>query len=345
MKSRLIVLCLIFSFFLSCKENQEMPDKAGKSLVIKSKLKTKSGLTSWQDMPRKRIEDYMKVITDSTSKHFIPVADRIAVFDNDGTLWTEQPIPFQAQFLFSQLKKMAPKHPEWKNDSVLNGAINGNFEPLKKEGIAGLLKIIKATQNNQTDTEFDAAVQNWIDTAKDKRFNKLYKELVYLPMIELLKYLRQNDFKTFIVSGGGADFMRVWTDDVYGIPPYQVIGSYSDVKYEFVNGKPVLTKSLSGLFVDDKAGKPEAIHRFIGKVPVFCAGNSDGDQAMMQYTNGSKYKNMIVLVHHTDSIREYKYDLKTLSGHLETALVEAKQKNWMVVDMKKDWKKVYAFEK
>lgn len=345
MKTRLLFLGVIISLFVACKENKDLPDKSDKSLLIKSKLSSNSGLSSWQDMPRKRIEDYVKMVTDTTSANFIPVADRIAVFDNDGTLWSEQPIPFQALFIFSQVKAMAPKHPEWKNDPVLNGIINDDLEPLKKAGVAGLLKAISKTQNEISETEFNTAVKDWINTAKDKKFNKLYKENVFLPMIELLKYLRENGFKTFIVSGGGADFMRVWSEEVYGIPPYQVIGSYSDAKYELVNDKPVIMKSTDGLFVDDKTQKPVAIHRFIGKTPVFCGGNSDGDQAMMQYTHGSKYKSMIVLVHHTDSVREYKYDLKTLSGHLESALVEAKQKNWMVVDVEKDWKKVFAFEK
>lgn len=345
MKSKLLMLAISLTFFVSCKETPDSPSKEDKSLLIKSKLSTNSKLNSWQDMPRKRIEDYVKMISDSSSTSFIPVADRIAVFDNDGTLWPEQPMPFQAFFLFSQVKKMADKHPEWKNDAVLNGILTGDYEPLKKAGVPGLLKAVQATQGDISETEFNSAVRNWIDTAKDSKNGKLYKENIYLPMTELLGYLRQNGFKTFIVSGGGADFMRVWTEEVYGIPSYQVIGSYADASYKVVDGKPVITKNMKGLYVDDKEGKPVAIHRFIGKVPVFCAGNSDGDQAMMQYTNGSKYKNMIVLVHHTDSVREYKYAKKKLSGHLETALTEAKEKNWMVVDMKNDWKKVFAFDK
>jgi hypothetical protein len=213
-----------------------------------------------------------------------------------------------------------------------------------KAGVPGLLKLIDASHNNQTEAEFTRALKNWMATAKDKKFDKPYNEVIYQPMVELLDYLRDNNFKTFIVSGGGADFMRPWTEETYGIPPYQVIGSYGEVKYEVVDGKPVITKISGTPYVDDKAGKPMAIHRFIGKVPVFCAGNSDGDQAMMQYTSGSKYKSFCVILHHTDSVREYQYDLKTLSGHLETALVEAKEKNWLVVDMKKDFKKIFAFE-
>jgi hypothetical protein len=208
----------------------------------------------------------------------------------------------------------------------------------------GLIKLIGASHTGMTATAFDSAVRNWIDTAQDRRFGKPYRQLLYQPMLELLQYLRANGFKTFIVSGGGADFMRVWSDEAYGIPPHQVIGSYGDLKYEVKDGKPVLTKTAGEVYVDDKAGKPVAIRRFIGKVPVFCGGNSDGDQAMMQYTQGSRYSSMNLIVRHTDAKREYAYETKTLSGHLETALVEAKEKDWMVVDMARDWKRVFPFE-
>ncbi len=301
-------------------------------------------LSSWSDSTRMRIHDWVKNATDKDSPDFIPVADRIAVFDNDGTLWTEQPAPFQLLFAIANLKALAPSHPEFQKDPVLKGVIEGDLAPLQKAGVPGVFKLVNASHNAQSETAFNQAVRNWIDTAKDKKFGKLYKENVYLPMVELLGYLRAHDFKTFIVSGGGADFMRVWSEEVYGIPPYQVIGSYGDAKYAVVDGKPVITKTTGAVFFDDKTEKPVAIHRFIGKVPVFCAGNSDGDQAMLQYTSGSKYKSFCLIVHHTDAAREYEYALKTLSGHLETALVEAKEKNWLVVDMKKDFKKVFAFE-
>jgi hypothetical protein len=302
-------------------------------------------LPSWADAPASRIEIWVKLVTDTSSADFIPVADRIAVFDNDGTLWPEQPVPSQLIFAIDHMRVLAPKHPEWQKDAVLKGVLNGDLEPLKKAGVKGLLKIVDASHNGQTEVDFNLAVRNWIDTAKDEKYNKLYKEVIYQPMVELLVYLRANGFKTFIVSGGGADFMRVWSEEAYGMAPYEVIGSYGQVKYEVLDGKPVITKIPGEFYVDDKAGKPIAIHRFIGKVPVFCGGNSDGDQAMMQYTSWSKYKSMCVILHHTDSTREYAYDVKTLSGHLETALVEAQEKNWMVVDMKNDFRKIFAFEK
>ncbi|MEL4308194.1 HAD family hydrolase [Joostella sp. CR20] len=301
-------------------------------------------LDAWADAPKKEIVDWVTAVTTEGSSDFIPVQDRIAVFDNDGTLWPEQPVPNQAQFMLDYLKKEMPNHPEWQKNPVASAAVKGDFEPLKKAGIKGLIDLIQKTHSNKTEDDFNNSVRQWIDTTKSKRFGKLYTEAVYLPMLQLLDYLRAHQFKTFIVSGGGADFMRVWTEDIYGIPPYQVVGTYGEVKYEVVDGKPTLSKVPGAIFVDDKTEKPEAIHRFIGKKPVFCGGNSDGDQAMMQYTSSSKYKSMCVILHHTDAEREFAYDTKTLSGHLETALVEAKEKNWLVVDMKNDFKKIFSFQ-
>jgi haloacid dehalogenase-like hydrolase len=309
-----------------------------------SKPEERVYLSSWSDSTKSLIESWVNGAIDKNASTFIPVADRIAVFDNDGTLWPEQPIPNQLTFAIDNLKAMAPTHPEFQKDPALKAVLDGDMAPLMKAGIPGLLKLVNASHNNQTEEEFNKAVQTWIASAKDKKFGKPFNEVIYQPMVELMDYLRANDFKTFIVSGGGADFMRPWTEAAYGIPPYQVIGSYGEVKYDLIDGKPVITKIAGTPFVDDKAGKPMAIHRFIGKVPVFCAGNSDGDQAMLEYTTGSKYKSFGLLLHHTDSLREYKYALKTLSGHLESALVEAKEKNWLVVDMKKDFKKIFAFE-
>ena len=332
--------------FFSCKSSINKQVQ-GESTVISIPNSAISNvqLYSWADAPRQKIESWVKDVTDSASPKFIPISDRIAVFDNDGTLWPEQPVPTQLIFAIDNLKAISASNPEFLKVPVLKGILNGDLGPMKKDGVKGLIKVINASHNGQSEETFNSAVRNWIDTARDPKFKKLYKEVIYQPMVELLAYLRANEFKTFIVSGGGADFMRVWSDETYGIPPYQVIGSYGDLKYEVKDGKPVITKLAGEVYVDDKAGKPVAIHRFIGKVPVFCGGNSDGDQAMMQYTHGSKYSSLNLIVHHTDSTREYKYDLKTLSGHLESALVEAKEKNWMVVDMAKDWKKVFSFNR
>ena len=336
---KLLIVFIIVGMVISCSS----PKEEGNSDVNKAK-EIKIYLSSWSDGARSRIETWVKEVTNASSSNFIPVADRIAVFDNDGTLWLEQPIYIQFLFAIDNLKAISASHPEFQKDPVLKAVINGDMETLKKAGVPGLLKVINASHNEQTEETFNNAVKNWIATTKDKKFGRTYKELIYLPMVELLEYLRANDFKTFIVSGGGADFMRAFAEETYGIPPYQAIGSYGDAKYEMIDGKPVVTKTSGAPFVDDKAGKPVGIHRFIGKVPVFCAGNSDGDQAMLEYTSGSKYKSFCMIVHHTDADREYQYDSPSSVGHLKTALVEAKEKNWMVVDMKNDFKKIFAFQ-
>lgn len=338
MKKFIIGLSII-TLIAACKKEETVYNKD-----IASKNKNNPALVSWSDTSKTRIETWVKEVTDSASASFIPVADRIAVFDNDGTLWTEQPMYTQLFFAIDNVKTLSKSNPELLKDPILKAVANDDLEPLKKAGVAGLMKLINASHTNQTETQFNDAVNKWISTAKDKKFNKTYKELVFQPMIELLDYLRANNFKIFIVSGGGADFMRAFAEETYGIPPYQVIGSYDDSKFEIIDGKPVITKIASAPFVDDKTGKPVGIHRFIGKVPVFCAGNSDGDQAMLEYTSSSKYKSFGMIIHHTDSIREYAYDSKSPIGHLETALIEAKEKNWMVVDMKNDFKKIFSFQ-
>ena len=333
----------IFVFLLSTVSCRQSTETAVSNITEPNVMPL--ALTAWADSPRIRIENWIKAITDSTSPDFIPVGDRIAVFDNDGTLWPEQPVPNQAAFAFDYIKAASPSHPEWKKNPVLNGVIEGNMAPLQKAGLKGLFEVVNISHSNVTTEAYSQSVRQWIDTAKDRKFNQRYKDIVYLPMVQLLEHLRTNGFKTFIVSGGGADFMRVWCEEAYGIPPYQVIGSYGQLKYELAGGKPTITKLEGEVYVDDKAGKPAAIHRFIGKVPVLCGGNSDGDQAMMQYNSGSPYKSLCILLHHTDDVREYAYDKKTLSGHLETALDEAHTKGWMVVDMKRDFRKIFAFEK
>ena len=337
MKYKLVCLFSVFILFFSCKENDNAPDKADRSLMIKSTVATKSGLGSWQDLPRKQIEDYVKMISDSTSKNFIPVSDRIAVFETDGTLWSEKPIPLQAKFIFSQLKQMSAKHPEWKNDPVLNGILNDNLEPLRKSDNSGVKSILDAIQIDQTDTEYTAAVNKWMSNSTDKKFAKPYKQNVYAPMVELLKFLHKNDFKTFLVSNSGTRFIRAFSEEVFGIPPYQIIASRDDDK--------VASKELNGLFVGDSLGKVEAIQRFIGKVPVFYGGSIDADNKMIQYANSSTYKSMILLIHHTDSIREFKYHSTMASKNSANLLKEAKEKKWMVINMQKDWSKVFAFEK
>ena len=336
----IIAVSLLSLAFFACQEKKDEESTAVADITIVAD----SALPSWSTEKRERILNWVASSTDSVSKDFIPVEDRISVFDNDGTLWTEQPIPNQLQFAIDYVVSASAQHPEWQKDPVLKGISVGDIGPLMKAGKKGLMTILSVSHFNIPELVFKSNVQQWLDTAKDKKFHQRYLDLVYQPMLELLDYLRKNQFKTFIVSGGGADFMRAWVEKVYGIPPYQVIGSYGEATFTLKDSVPVITKVSGDVYLDDKEAKPVAIHRFIGKVPVLCGGNSDGDLAMMQYTAGSKYKSLNILLHHTDDTREFQYDLKTLSGHLEKALTEANQRNWLVVDMKNDFKKIFPFQ-
>jgi phosphoglycolate phosphatase-like HAD superfamily hydrolase len=339
MPRHLICFLTAIIILFSCAEPEPKPDPIGTVTVIRDSL-----LPSWGEAPRQRILGWVRVVTDSTGKDFIPLPDRIAVFDNDGTLWPEQPMPNQLLFALDYLHVNAADNPLWGKDPVLNAFINGDKVAIQKAGLKGLGKVMALSHANISSDDFATHVQQWVDTAKEGKFGKHYVEVIYQPMLELLGLLRSKGFKTFIVSGGGADFMRVWAEKAYGIPPYQVVGSYGDVKFSLKDSTAIITKTGENLYVDDKEGKPEAIHRFIGKVPVLCGGNSDGDLAMMQYTASSKYKSLNILLHHTDADREYAYDIKTLSGHLEKALTEADTRGWLVVDMKKDFKRIFPFQ-
>ncbi|WP_149207850.1 HAD family hydrolase [Flavobacterium sp.] len=301
-----------------------------------------SPLSSWNDTKVKQdIIAYVKDVTNNESPNFIPVKDRIATFDNDGTLWAEQPFYFQLFFALYQIKALAPKHPEWKNKQPFKAVLENNMAELMKQGKAGLLQIVAVSHAGMSTDEFEASVSKWIGTAQHPTKKKLYKELIYQPMLELVQYLQANQFKVFIVSGGGIDFMRAWAEDVYGIPKDQIVGSTLQAKYEYNNGKPVITKLPALDFNDDKEGKPVAIEKYIGKKPVFAAGNSDGDLQMLQWAASNKYKNFELYVHHTDSIREWAYDRKSPVGTLNKGLDEGKAKNWAFADMKMDWKVIF----
>lgn len=299
-------------------------------------------LPSWNEsVSKKSVINYVNDVTDVKSKNFIPVVDRIAVFDNDGTLWSEQPVYFQLYFAMDRVKALVSEHPEWKTTQPFKAVLEGDMKTLIKSGKKGLLELVMATHAGMSDEEFDDIVKEWITTAKHPTKNVHYSELVFQPMLELLDYLRANGFKTFIVSGGGIDFMRPWASEVYGIPTHQIIGSQIDVKYE--NKKVVRIPKIR--FIDDKEGKPVGIHYHIGKHPVAAFGNSDGDFAMMEYTEANKqYKTFQLYVHHTDEKREWAYDRKSHIGKLDKGLDYAKTHNWTIVDMKKDWKTVYPFE-
>jgi phosphoserine phosphatase len=300
-------------------------------------------LPSWNDGPSKRaIVDFVARVTTQGVPDYVPPAERIAVFDNDGTLWCEQPVYFQVAFALDQVKMMAPAHPEWKTEQPFKALLENDRPALAKTGESGLVQIMTATHTGMTTEEFSKSVLEWIANARHPRFNRPYNSLVYQPMLELLFYLRDNDFKTFIVSGGGIEFMRPWVEKTYGIPPEQVVGSSGEVKFASgADGKPVLVKLAKVEFVDDGAGKPIGINRFIGRRPIFAFGNSDGDLQMLQWTAAGPGPRFAGVVHHTDEAREYAYDRQSRLGKLDKAWDEAMANGWIVVDMKQDWNKVF----
>ena len=303
-------------------------------------------LPSWNDgAPKRAILDFVSRTTSAASREFVPVPQRIATFDNDGTLWCEQPIYFQFAFAMDRVKALAPQHPEWKEQAPFKYVLADDLASLAGVGEKGMLELVMATHAGMTVPEFERLVLDWLATARHPRFKRPYTELVNQPMLELMALLRAKEFKTFIVSGGGIDFMRPWTEKIYGIPPEQVVGSSGVVKYEFTDGKPVLRKEPKVDFVDDGPGKPVGIYRFIGRRPVLAFGNSDGDQQMLEYTAGGEGARFMGLVHHTDAVREYAYDRQSHIGRLDKAWDEAVRRGWTVVDMKNDWKVIFPFEK
>jgi membrane-bound inhibitor of C-type lysozyme/phosphoglycolate phosphatase-like HAD superfamily hydrolase len=303
-------------------------------------------LDSWNDLPSKQaIIRFVRDATTPDTTTFIPPAERIAVFDNDGTLWAEQPIYFQFAFALDRVKALAPKHPEWKSAPPFDAILRGDMAAFAASGEKGLMEVLAITHAGMTTDEFSKTVTDWLATARHPRFGKPYTDLVYAPMLELLAYLREAGFKTYIVSGGGAEFMRAFAEKIYGIPPEQVIGSTGELEFRMgADGKPVLLKLPKVNLVDDKAGKPVGIQRFIGRRPVFAFGNSDGDQQMLEWTAAGPGVRFMGIVHHTDAEREFAYDRKSSIGRLDKALDEANAKGWVVVDMKEDWNRIFAFE-
>jgi hypothetical protein len=303
-------------------------------------------LPSWHDgATKKSITDFVARTTTQGGADFVPPAERIATFDNDGTLWCEQPVYFQVAFAFDRVKAMAPQHPEWKTKQPFKALLEKDMNAFAATGEKGILEVMAATHTGMTVDEFHKLVLDWTATARHPRFNRPYTEVVYQPMLELLGFLRANGFKTFIVSGGGIEFMRPWVEKVYGIPPEQVVGSSGMVKFQpGPDGKPVLMKLAKSEFVDDGPGKPVGINRFIGRRPVFAFGNSDGDLQMLQWTVAGSGVRLAGIVHHTDTEREWAYDRTSHVGKLDKALDEGTAKGWTIVDMKRDWKKVFAFQ-
>ena len=299
-------------------------------------------LPSWNDGTAKEaILYFVNVVTDKKSKDYVEPAGRIATFDNDGTMWVESPMYTQILFAFDRVKKLAPQHPEWKTKQPFKALLEGDMKTVGASGMKGLMEIIMATHSGMTAAEFDKEVSDWLATTKDKKFNRSYTELIYQPQLELLAYLRANGFKTFIVSGGGIAFMRTFSEKAYGIPPEQVVGSSAVAKFQDKDGKPALVRQPKLNFLNDKAGKPVGIYQHIGRRPILAFGNSDSDMQMIEYTMAGEGLRLGLFVHHTDAKREYAYDRKSHVGTLDKALDQADAEGWIIVDMKKDWKKIF----
>jgi len=310
-------------------------------------LQTADPLPSWNDGQAWRsIVEFVATVTKPGSTEFVPIAERIALFDNDGTLWAEQPTFFQALFAFDRIRQLAPQHPEWKTREPFASVLRGDEQSALAAGMHALIEMAMASHAGTTTEEFAAIVTDWIATARHPKTGKLYTEMVYQPMLELLAYLRENGFKTFIVSAGGIEFMRVFGERVYGVPPEQVIGTSIRTKFELRDGKPVLVRLPEINFIDDGEGKPVGIQMHIGRRPVAAFGNADGDLQMLQWTAAGGGRRFCLYVHHTDADREWAYDRKTSSfGRLDKGLDEARTKGWTIVDMKNDWNTIFAFEK
>lgn len=299
-------------------------------------------LAAWNDgIAKGAILDFVANVTTPSSPSFVPPGDRIAVFDNDGTLWVEYPLYVQAFFVFDRIKQLAPQYPEWQTQEPFASVLKGDLKAALSAGEAALVELVMATHAGMTTDEFGAIAQDWLSTANHPTLHRPYPQLAYQPMVELLAYLRANAFKTFIVSGGGVEFMRACAEQIYGIPPEQVIGSSAKTQFEMRDGQPVIMRLPELYFFNDKEGKPAAIQHYIGKRPIAAFGNSDGDLQMLQWTTAGSGETLGMIVRHTDGDREFSYDQTGMSS-LKQGLAEAEQQGWIVVDMKRDWKQVFV---
>jgi len=337
MRIRQILGLIFFSLlWIACADELPTP----------SASEAANSLPSWNEGQTKQsIVEFVQKVTDQASEQFVPAPDRIAVFDNDGTLWSEQPYYFQLAFALDRIKDLAPEHPEWKVKQPFKAVIEGDLKAVLAGGVPALLELVMATHAGMTTEEFAEIVEGWLATATHPKTGRLYTEMVYQPMLELLAFLRANGFKTYIVSGGGIEFMRPWTERVYGIPPEQVIGSSIRTKFEMRENGPVLVRLPEINFIDDKEGKPVGINQHIGRRPIAAFGNSDGDLQMLQWTAAGSGERFCLYVHHTDAEREWAYDRDSSIGRLDKGLDEAHANGWTIVDMKQDWKVVYPFDR
>lgn len=342
MKSHNIILIIFIAVFGTACDKVKTSTSNGPVTIS---VESEDPLPSWNDGATKSaIIDYIKLVTTDGSDSFIPIEDRIATFDNDGNLWAEQPAYFQLFFALDQIKAQADDHPEWQEQEPFKSVLNDDMDGVMKSGMHGLMEIIMNSHAGTTSQEYRSAVSQWLSTAKHPRFGVGYDELIYQPMLELLDFLRANQFKVFIVSGGGIDFMRVWATEAYGIPSDQIIGSSIKAEFSYSDEKAKIIKIPELNFIDDKEGKPVGIYQHIGKIPVFASGNSDGDLQMLQYSDSNSYPSFQLYLHHTDAEREWAYDRDSHIGKLDKGLDEARAKGWTVIDMKNDWKTIFPFQ-
>jgi haloacid dehalogenase-like hydrolase len=335
-----------FGFLLALAACTQQPTTTSAGAPAQRPAAPVDPLPSWNaGASRTAIVDFVTAVTTEGGPQFVPVAERIATFDNDGTLWSEQPMYFQVVFAFDRIKAMAADHPAWKSTQPYKAVLEGDMKALAASGEKGLLELMAVTHTGMTVDEFTKVVQDWASTARHPKTGRLLTEMVFQPMLDVLAYLRANGFKTYIVSGGGVEFMRPWTDRVYGVPPEQVVGSRGKLKYEVRDGVPVLVKLPAVDLIDDKEGKPVGISQVIGRRPIAAFGNSDGDFQMLEYTTAGTGRRLGVIVHHTDADREWAYDRASHVGRLERGLDEAPKRGWIVVDMKEDWKVIYPTQR
>ncbi|HKU38105.1 MAG TPA: HAD family hydrolase [Polyangiales bacterium] len=328
----------------ACGASETQPPPQSAMSVAQQAAQSPSHLRSWNPgRALQAIRTFVSRVTTAEDPAFVPVQDRIAVFDNDGTLWSEQPVYVQLAFTVDRIQELAPRHPEWQTTQPFQAVLEKDWLAVEASGERGRLALLAAAYAETTTLEFDTSVQRWIASARHPRFDRPYTELVYRPMLELIQYLHANEFRVFIVSGGGVDFMRPWVERVYGIPPERVVGSRIAVHYEN-SETPQLWRTAQIDLIDDRAGKPVGIHQAVGRRPIAAFGNSDGDFEMLEWTTSGPGARLGIIVHHTDNLREWAYDRGSKVGKLERALDEAPARGWVIVDMKRDWNQVYAFK-